>query len=240
MERLAAKVDVVETPGGSGEHGRQTLLALEDLQDEVDGGLASITSSPRLAGHGVGRVTVCAHGLAVHKGLGDGIASLGLVETHHLGDDGGRGKLDEDNVVQADLIERVLQRHAALDLVGADHSLQDISDLEDLAVAEVAAGLVGSCDPVGGCEDGTQVVGGVTPLGGQPAVVEVQPADHGSDVEGGVHGVELVVCSGNFGTVGDDGTGDDGSEDVPALLELETLETAAEGVDEDPSCSVEL
>ena len=29
------------------------------------------------------------------------------------------------------------------------------------------------------------------PLGGQPGVVEVEPANHGADVEGGLHGIEL-------------------------------------------------
>lgn len=105
LEGLAAKVDVVEAPCGSRKNGGETLLALEHLQDEVYSSLASIASSPRLAGHGVGAVPVCAHRLAVNEGLRNGVTSLGLVETHHLGDDGGRSELDEDNVVESDLVE---------------------------------------------------------------------------------------------------------------------------------------
>ncbi len=158
LEGLAAKVDIVETPGGSREDRGKTLLTLEDLQDEVHSSLASITSSPRLAGHGVRAVPVCAHRLAVDEGLRDGVTGLGLAETHHLGDNGGRGKLDEDNVVESDLVEGVLKGHATLDLVCPDHGLQDIANLEDLAVSKVSTVLVCAVDPVGGCENGTQVV----------------------------------------------------------------------------------
>src|ERR1051325_64627 len=48
--------------------------------------------------------------------------------------------------------------HAALERVCPDHCLKDISDLEDLAIAEIASSLVCSCDPVGSCEDRPQVV----------------------------------------------------------------------------------
>lgn len=173
LEGLAAKVDVVESPCRSRQNGGQTLLTLQHLQNKVDGSLASISSSPGLAGHGVGAVPVCAHGLAVNEGLRDGVTSLGLAETQHLGDNGGRGKLHEDDVVKTDLVERVLESHATLDLVCPDHGLQNIADLEDLAVAKVSAVLVCTVDPVGGCENGTQVVRGVTPLSSQPAVIEV-------------------------------------------------------------------
>jgi hypothetical protein len=80
----------------------------------------------------------------------------------------------------------------------------------------------------------------VAPLGSQPAVVEVEPSDHGANVEGSIDGVKLVVCTGHLCAVGDDGTLDGGAENVPALLELQTLKTAAQGVDEDPSGCVEL
>jgi hypothetical protein len=84
------------------------LLTLEHLEHEVHGLLASITCSPRLSGHGVGRVPVSSEGLAINPSLGHSIACLGFVETHHLSDDGGGGELDEDNVVETDLVERVL------------------------------------------------------------------------------------------------------------------------------------
>lgn len=59
LKLLTLEEDIVETPDGSGQNGGNTLLALEDLESEVDGTLASITGSPRLSGHGVGCVAVC-------------------------------------------------------------------------------------------------------------------------------------------------------------------------------------
>lgn len=240
LKLLALEEDIVETPDGSGEDGGNTSLAIHDLEGQVDGPLASITGSPGLAGHGVGGVTVSAEGLTVDPGLGDGVGNLLLIEAEHLGDDGGGGNLDEDNVVEADLVVGVEEGQAALDLVGLDHGLEDVLDVEDLATGEVAAGLVGAVDPVSDGEDGAKVVRGVTPLGGQPAVVEVKPADHGANVEGTVDRVEDKGGAGNLGTVGHDGAGDNGAEELGALLEAEALKTAAEGVEEDPSGSVEL
>lgn len=202
--------------------------------------MAGITSGPRLAGHGVRRVPVSAERLAVDPGLRDGVAGLGLGETHHLGHDSSGSQLDEDNVVETDLVERVLQSHATLNLVGADHGLEHVADLEDLAVTKVATGLVRSRNPVGHSEDSSKVIGRVTPLSGQPAVVEVEPSDHGANVEGTVHRVELVVGSNDFGAIGDDGALDDGAQDVFTLLEFQCFETAAEGVDKDPAGGVVL
>ena len=80
----------------------------------------------------------------------------------------------------------------------------------------------------------------MAPLGSEPAVIEVEPSDHGTDVEGGINGVKLEGCSRHLGAVGDDSAGDDGAKELRALLELQTLEAAAQGVHEDPSSSVEL
>lgn len=185
-------------------------------------------------------MAVGSQGLAVDPGLGDGVGNLLLAKAEHLGDDGGGGDLDEDDVVETDLVVRVEQSQAALNLVGLDHGLEDVLDSEDLAASQVTAGLVGAVDPVGDSQDGAQVVRGVTPLGGQPAVVEVEPSDHGSDVEGAVDGIKNEGRAGNLGAIGDDGTGDDGTKELGALLESQTLETTAEGVEENPSSSVVL
>lgn len=240
LELLALEEDVVETPGGSRQDGRDTLLALHDLESQVDGTLASVTGSPRLAGHGVGGVAVGSQTLAINPGLGDSVGNLLLAEAEHLGDDGGGRDLDEDNVVQANLVVGVEKSQATLDLVRLDHTLKDILDGEDLAASQVTAGLVGAVDPVSDGEDGAQVVRRVTPLGGEPAVVEVEPSDHGADVEGTVNGVQDKGSTGDLGTVGNDGAGDNRSQELGALLEPQTLKTAADGIEEDPSSSVEL
>jgi hypothetical protein len=80
----------------------------------------------------------------------------------------------------------------------------------------------------------------VTPLSSEPAVVEVEPSDHGANVEGSVDGVHLVVCTRHLGTIGDGCAFDNGAEDVPALLELQAFETATQGVNKDPSRGVVL
>lgn len=80
----------------------------------------------------------------------------------------------------------------------------------------------------------------MTPLGGEPAVVVVQPPDHGTDVEGAIDGVKLEGGAGDLATIGNDGALDDGAEQLGAFLEAETLETAAESVEEDPAGSVKL
>jgi len=109
LELLALKEDIVEAPGRGRQDGRNAGLALEDLQGEVDGTLAGITGSPRLAGHGVGRVAVGTQRLAVDPGLGDGVGGLLLVQAEHLADDSSAGNLDEHNVVETDLVVRVEQ-----------------------------------------------------------------------------------------------------------------------------------
>ena len=213
-------------------------LALLDLQNEVDSTLAGITSSPGLPGHGVGGVSVGTETLAVNPGLGDGIGGLALGKAKHLGDHSGGSDLDQNNVVETDLVEGVLQSENTLDLVSLDHGLENVLDLEDLAVAQVSARTVGAGDPVSDGEDATQVVGRMTPLGGQPAVIVVQPADHGANVESTVDGVQLVGSTDHTGSIGDHGTIDDGSEQLGALLEFQGLQTATEGIEEHQTGSV--
>ena len=87
-------------------------------------------------------------------------------------------------------------------------------------------------EPVGDGEDAAEIVGGMAPLGGQPGVVEVEPADHGADVEGGLHGVELIAGAGHARAVGHDGAGDDGAEELGAGGIFEGFKAAAERVDQ--------
>lgn len=172
-------------------------------------------------------MAVGSEGLAVNPGLGDSVGGLLLGQAEHLGDNGGRGDLHEHNVVETDLVEGVEEGEAALDLVCLDHSLKDLLDGDDLAVSEVTAGAVGAGDPVGDGENGAQVVGWMTPLSGQPAVVVIEPSDHGTNVEGGIDWVQLEWSSRDLGTVGDDGALDNWAEKLGALLESETLKSTS-------------
>lgn len=220
LERLAAKGYIVESPSRGREHSGKTLLSLQHLEDEVHSLLTSIACGPRLARHGVGRVPISSEGLAIDPGLRNSITGLGFVETHHLGNDSCGCKFDEYNMVETDLVERVLQGHAALYLVCPDHGFEYVPDFEDLAVAKFTASPVCPRNPVGSCENGTQVIRGMAPLSSQPAVVEVEPSDHSTNVEGSIYGIELVVGTGHFGTVGNDSAFNDGAENVSALLEF--------------------
>src|ERR1700722_7159330 len=80
------------------------------------------------------------------------------------------------------------------------------------------------------CEDGAKIVGGVAPLGGEPGVVEVEPADDGADVEGGLHGVELVTGAGDACPAMHDEAGEEWAEELGAGGILERFEATAEGV----------
>ena len=89
-----------------------------------------------------------------------------------------------------------------------------------------------AAEVVGDGEDGAEVVGGVAPLGGEPGVVVVQPADERADVEGGLHGVELVAGAGNACAVADIVPGHEWAEELGAGGEVERLQAAAEGVEQ--------
>jgi hypothetical protein len=85
---------------------------------------------------------------------GDGGRKWAHGDVQELGHDGGRGDLDEDDVVETDTVERVEQREAALDLVRFDHALEDVLDRDGLAFTRQV---------VRDGEDGPEVVGWVAP-----------------------------------------------------------------------------
>jgi hypothetical protein len=233
LELVALEQNVIETPDGGGQNSGNTALTLLDLQDEVDSTLASITSSPRLSGHGVGGVSVGTETLAVHPSLGDGISGLLLVETEHLSNHSSGGNLDQHNVVQADPVVRILQGQNTLDFVGLDHGLQHFLDLHNLAISEVTSGTVGAGDPVSDSENTAQIVGGVTPLGGKPAVIVVKPPDHGTNVEGTIDRVQLVGSTRDTGTVRNNSALNNGTQQLGAFFESQGLQSATQGVEED-------
>lgn len=148
LELFPVEVDVVESPDGCGKDRGHAPLSLHHLEHKVDSLFTRISGGPRLAGHCVWRVSVSTHALPVNPRLGDGVTSLHLIQTEHLRHDGGRGNLDVDNMVNTDTVERVLQSQASLDLVGLDHPLQHITDLEDFSITEVASSPVGLRDPI--------------------------------------------------------------------------------------------
>ena len=143
---------------------------------------------------------------------------------HH----GGRGHLHQNNVIQANLVEGVLQREAALDLVRLDHRRQHGAHGE----RRLSGRYRGARKPVGDGENAAQVVRRMAPLGSQPGVVEVEPANHGADVEGGLHRVELKGCARNLGAVGHNRSGHDRAQQFGAGRILECFQTAAQRIDQ--------
>lgn len=102
-------------------------------------------------------MSVGSEGLSVNPGLRDGVDGLGLCEAEHLGDDGGSGNLDQDNMVEADSVKGVLEGKTSLNLVCLDHSLEDVLDLRDFN----SGGWIGLCStsqPVCNSEDTAKVV----------------------------------------------------------------------------------
>ena len=93
-------------------------------------------------------------------------------------------------MVQADAVERVQEGEAALDLVRLDHRLKDVVYSQGLALAG---------EMVGDCKDGPKVVGRMSPLRGEEAVVVIQPPDLGANVECTTDRVKLIVCTRDLG-----------------------------------------
>jgi hypothetical protein len=172
--------------------------------------------------------------------LGDRIRSLLLSEAKHLSDYGSAGDLHKHNVIQTDFVVGIKESQAALDLVSPDHGLQDVLHGQDLAISEFSTSTVGSRYPVSDSQDGAQVVRRVAPLGSEPAVVVVEPSNHGTDVESAIDGVELERRTGDLSAIGNNGSLDDRAEELRALLEPEALQTATKGIEKDESSGVEL
>ncbi len=72
----------------------------------------------------------------------------------------------------------------------------------------------------------------MSPLGGQPGVVEIEPADHGADAEGGLDRVQLVARAGHAGAAGQHGPGDDGADPFATGRVAEGQQPTAQRVEE--------
>jgi hypothetical protein len=72
--------DIVEAPSLRSQNGRQALLALLDQESKVNSTRAGVTSSPGLAGTGIGCMAVGTEGLAINPSLGDSVDGLLAVE----------------------------------------------------------------------------------------------------------------------------------------------------------------
>src|SRR5215472_153787 len=76
------------------------------------------------------------------------------------------------------------------------------------------------------------------PLGSKPRVVEVEPANHRSDIERALHGVELVACTGDARAVLHRETGNDWAEQLGAGWEVERLQPTTKRVEQAVPCGL--
>lgn len=72
----------------------------------------------------------------------------------------------------------------------------------------------------------------MTPLSGKPAVVVVQPADHGANIEGAVYRVEYVWGTRYPRAIRNSRSFDDRAQELGAFFEAESFKTAADSIKE--------
>ncbi len=125
-------------------------------------------------------------------------------------------------MVEADAIIAVFQRQDALNLVRLDHGLE--------YVAHEKRFLPRASQVVGQSENAAEIIRGMSPLGGEPSVVEIEPADHRADVEGGMHRFQLPIGAGNPRAVRQDRAGNDRPQVLRAFGIAQREQSAAERV----------
>ncbi len=138
-------------------------------------------------------------------------------------------------MIETDPIEGVLQRQHPLNFVGFDHGHQHIGHGERrLALGDASTG-----EPVGSGQNAPQIIGGVTPLGGQPGVVVIEPADDCADIPGRLDRIEAELGTGHPGTMGYQCTWDYRAKVLGALGEAQGQQATAKGVHQAVAGSVE-
>jgi len=168
--------------------------------------------------------------LTVDPSLSDGIRCLLLRETQHFRDHRSRCDFDENNMVQANLVERVLQSQTSLNLVRFDHALQNVLDLEDFPIPKLSASTICSGYPVRDSKDSTKVIRRMTPFSGKPTIVIVQPTNHGTNVKRAIDRVKLIRGTKYPSAVRDRSTLHNRTQELGAFFEAECFQTAAKGI----------
>ena len=228
LERLALEQHVIEAPGLGGQHRWVAHLAGLGHQGQTHRARGGIAGGPGFARAGIGRMAVGAQRLAIDPGQRYRIQDFVAGQAEHLGDHRSRRDLNQHHVIQADLVERVFQCDTALDFVRLDHAGQHVLHRQRLlAGRDCIAG-----QPVGRCQNTAEVIRRMTPFRCQPGVVEVEPADHGADVEGGLHRVELKLGARHLGAIRHQGAGHDRAHQLFASRVFERFQTATKGVDQ--------
>ena len=85
--------------------------------------------------------------------------------------------------------------HHGMVIVGVPYACEGLSNMDEITggspygATTLAGGDGAPADEVGDRENTAEVVGWVSPLGGEPSIVVIQPANDAADIPGGLHRV---------------------------------------------------
>ena len=151
---LAVEADVVKAPRLRGQHRGVAHLAGLRHQGEAHSAAGGVASGPAFARAGVGRVAIGAQTLAIHPCQRERIDGLPAREAEQRTHNGSRRHLDQHHVVEADFVEGIFKRDAALNLMRLDHRGQHLTHGQ----RRVARGESGARKPVGHGENTAKIV----------------------------------------------------------------------------------
>ena len=223
-----AEQHIVETPLRCGQHAGDAHLTGHGDHRQAHSARGGISCRPGFARTGIRRVAVSAQRLAVDKGLRQRIDHLCLGTAKQVCDHGHGGDLHQYHMIQPDAVEAVLECQQALYLMCLDHRGQYVA----YGQRRLAFGYIAATQVIGHGENAAEVVGRMTPFRSQPGVVEVQPADHRTDVPCGFHRVHFMRSAGDARAVAHGGTGYQRAEVLGALGETQRQQAAAQRVDQ--------
>ena len=106
---------------------------------------------------------------------------------------GSGGDPDQKNVVKSYPIEAVFESENSLYFVCFDHGVENIANGERFPS--------GSTQIIRQSQDAAEIIGRMTPFGGEPSIVKVEPTNHRADVKGSLHRVELPIGAWDAGPV---------------------------------------
>ena len=78
----------------------------------------------------------------------------------------------------------------------------------------------------------------MTPFRRQPGIVEIEPADHGTDIESRLNRIQLKLGTRYFGAVRDNGSRHNRAEHFFARRIFQGFQTATQGIQEAVICGV--
>src|SRR6185437_11045288 len=104
----------------------------------------------------------------------------------------------EHNMIQPYLIEAVFQRKTTLDFMRLDHGGQHAAHRGRCPPASLSVART----PVGNGKDTAQIIRWMPPFGGEPSIVEIEPADHRADIERSLYRIKLELGTGNSSAIG--------------------------------------